>query len=729
MTEFGLLFGLLMLCGTLCAANFGSGFTYQGRLIDNGRLATGLYDLKFRLLAGETEVEVPVTQLGIPVEDGAFSTIVNFGPAAFNGDERELEISVRSNGTSEAFLVLARQPVTPVPYSLYAGDAGHALTSASVEWSGITSVPLLLSSLGIASTNGPLQLDAPQVAIGTTTPGAKLHVRAANNAAMLIESVSDIGTWLSLRNGAAGGRTWSIVSSGPGNGEGAGKLLFYDGALSQMSLSSTGVHARVLEADTFRLPRGVQAGGVLTARANGEAYWSTNIISLFNEDGIALRGMTTRGTGVLGDNQGSDTVGHAGYFNGRVRILGTLTIDRNLAANGGITTPRVLATTVQATMVQGSSIVATNNPGITVAGYTTDGTAIFGDNQNSDSIGHAGFFNGRVRVTQGLNVGGSVNANAVSANTINASGVSSTSTSGFGLAGYTTDGTAIYGDNGNSDTLGHAAWFNGRVRVTQGLTVDGPLNANGSGLRNLNASYLSEGIIPAERVPPHLLRPFAARGLEVVMTNSPSHAIAIRGEVSGYPENNSMIGVFGQGGLYGVGVQGEGWFEAGIIGRSQTMTGVLAISPQGDLYQGRVMYSDGPVFRVSNRGDVYGRSFNNTSDRNQKEKFQEVNAREVLNKVTELPINTWSYKAQSDVRHIGPVAQDFYAAFNVGDSDKHIATVDFAGVALAAIKGLREVVTEKEQELQQLKKQNQDLAERLSKLEKVLGAALRTEAQ
>ena len=64
---------------------------------------------------------------------------------------------------------------------------------------------------------------------------------------------------------------------------------------------------------------------------------------------------------------------------------------------------------------------------------------------------------------------------------------------------------------------------------------------------------------------------------------------------------------------------------------------------------------------------------------------------------------TWSYKSEHDVRHIGPMAQDFYAAFNVGTDDKHIATVDEGGVALAAIQGLNQKLDEKDAEIQQLK--------------------------
>jgi cell division protein FtsB len=59
--------------------------------------------------------------------------------------------------------------------------------------------------------------------------------------------------------------------------------------------------------------------------------------------------------------------------------------------------------------------------------------------------------------------------------------------------------------------------------------------------------------------------------------------------------------------------------------------------------------------------------------------------------VAALPIKTWNYKSQdASVRHIGPMAQDFYAAFGLGSGDKTISTIDLDGVALAAIQGLHQ---------------------------------------
>jgi hypothetical protein len=66
-----------------------------------------------------------------------------------------------------------------------------------------------------------------------------------------------------------------------------------------------------------------------------------------------------------------------------------------------------------------------------------------------------------------------------------------------------------------------------------------------------------------------------------------------------------------------------------------------------------------------------------------------VDAQAVLAQVVAMPISTWNYKAQDDsIRHMGPMAQDFRAAFGLGVSDKLIDTIDPDGVALAAIQGL-----------------------------------------
>jgi hypothetical protein len=109
-----------------------------------------------------------------------------------------------------------------------------------------------------------------------------------------------------------------------------------------------------------------------------------------------------------------------------------------------------------------------------------------------------------------------------------------------------------------------------------------------------------------------------------------------------------------------------------------------------------------------------------SSDRNVKENFEAVDARNVLDKVAALPIARWNYKDEKGVTHLGPMAQDFHAAFAIGPDDKHISMVDADGVALAAIQGLNQKVEEQATELRSKDAELRTLKERLTDLENVI---------
>jgi len=113
-----------------------------------------------------------------------------------------------------------------------------------------------------------------------------------------------------------------------------------------------------------------------------------------------------------------------------------------------------------------------------------------------------------------------------------------------------------------------------------------------------------------------------------------------------------------------------------------------------------------------------GGSWSCTSDRNQKTNFEPVDAESVLERVVQLPMTTWNYKTQADdIRHIGPMAQDFYSNFGVGEDERHITGVDADGVALAAIQGLNAKL---ERENGELRNKNTELEQRLIRLEQTL---------
>ena len=77
------------------------------------------------------------------------------------------------------------------------------------------------------------------------------------------------------------------------------------------------------------------------------------------------------------------------------------------------------------------------------------------------------------------------------------------------------------------------------------------------------------------------------------------------------------------------------------------------------------------------------------SDRNRKHLFRAEDGESVLEKIAGMPIPSWSYKAQdASFRHLGPMSQDFYAAFGLGQDDLTIGTSDISGVNMLAIQAL-----------------------------------------
>jgi len=91
-----------------------------------------------------------------------------------------------------------------------------------------------------------------------------------------------------------------------------------------------------------------------------------------------------------------------------------------------------------------------------------------------------------------------------------------------------------------------------------------------------------------------------------------------------------------------------------------------------------------------------GNSWSCSSDRNLKENLTPVDGRDILQRLNTVPIQTWNAKGQDPaVKHLGPTAQDFSAAFALGDDDTRISTIDLDGVALAAIQGVYQIVQEK----------------------------------
>jgi hypothetical protein len=136
---------------------------------------------------------------------------------------------------------------------------------------------------------------------------------------------------------------------------------------------------------------------------------------------------------------------------------------------------------------------------------------------------------------------------------------------------------------------------------------------------------------------------------------------------------------------------------------------------------GYFLYSDGGLtsgVTVSPGGG----SWTSVSDRRKKENFREIDVEGILKKIAGLPLTNWNYKSQpATQRHIGPMAQDFYAAFQLDGigNDTTINTIDIDGVNMAAIQAL-------EKRTAQLQKENEELKSRLEQNTKRLQLASET---
>ncbi len=106
---------------------------------------------------------------------------------------------------------------------------------------------------------------------------------------------------------------------------------------------------------------------------------------------------------------------------------------------------------------------------------------------------------------------------------------------------------------------------------------------------------------------------------------------------------------------------------------------------------------------------ICAQSCNLDSDRAIKHGFTEVDRDAILRKLASLHVEGWSYRTEPGVRHVGPMSQEFSAAFGLGNSDRVINAVDANGVTIAAIQALLRRVEALESETRNLRRDNAQL--------------------
>lgn len=736
----------------------GTAFTYQGRLNDAGGLASGAYDLRFKLFTdplGNQQAGSTVLTNAVPISNGLFAVTLDFGPGLFNGSNYWLEIDVKTNGGAGYVDLSPFQAVTPVPYAVFAENAASGGLAAGIytnlvtlnnfsnnfngnfsgNGGGLTNVnATTLGGLGSPNfwqTGGNTGTSATNGNFIGTTDNQPLEIRVNGQRALRLEPNTN-----GMPNTIAGAPN-NYVDPGV-----VGATIAGGGALNQtISTFLPGPNSNHVAAifgaigggrmNTVGADHGTISGGL------------NNTIQTFGYDGVIGGGFgntirTNTFRSVIGGgsaNQVGPNISFAvigGGVNNAVQE-GSSTIsggegntiqplaDRSVIAGGG--NNRIIGSAAfsvystigggQANLVQTNGIFSAVGGG---QGNTVGSNSAYATISGGSSNAASGSF-----TTVG---GGSNNVAAGSFATVSGGGNNLASAKNSVVGGGTNnvaagDGGVVSGGYNNRANLNYTAIGGGYGNVANGADATvpgGSLNvaagvasfAAGSGAQALHdASFVwSDGQTFFASTAPRQFSVAAAGGV----------LLAANVQIGTGPGDYRNLGLGGgnsEGFLYGSypalgdGIHlGYNWYyDAGggghvynagggtsrisvQYGRIELAVGGVASAPLTD----RLVADSGGV-------TVFG-TFNNLSDRNAKQDFAPVSSTEILEAVVELPISRWSYKEDAATRHLGPVAQDFHAAFRIGTDDRHIAPIDEGGVALAAIQGLNQKIEERERSIE-----------------------------
>ena len=256
----------------------------------------------------------------------------------------------------------------------------------------------------------------------------------------------------------------------------------------------------------------------------------------------------------------------------------------------------------------------------------------------------------------------------------------------------------------------------------------------GGGVSNIIADNVDGGLIcggfrnailgSADGVP-RQTAPMIVGGSDNIISNS--HGSIILGGDDNSIGTNAHYGVILGGNTCGIGHNASNSLAAGYHGKANhkgsfVWGDVSSISDTTSTSNNQVTFRAAGGFRIfSNPGMTLGATLPSGGttwtalcDRNKKENIVPLDGKEVLARLAGVPICEWNYKDDpSRRRYYGPMAQDFHAAFGLGDDDTRINTGDLDGVALAAIQGLTQRLQEKDREIAELKSRLDALEARL----------------
>jgi len=771
----------ILLCASIlfainAALGQGTAFTYQGRLNDGGNPAHGTYDFRFKLFIdpdGNNQAGGTLLTNGFSLTNGLFMATLDFGSGFFNGSNYWLEVDVRTNGGSYQNLA-PLQPILPTPYAVFANTASNVSgTISSLSLSGTYGGAVVFNNNGNSfggsfSGNGANITNVNAITLnglsasnfwktsgnaGTTganfvgtTDNQPLELRVNAQRVLRLElnspdspnliggySNNFVGAGISgatIAGGGLNGLTNRITDFGFGGAIGGGRnnsVSSFNGTVGGGANNIAVGNAATVSGGSENFAGGDHdaiAGGQFNNTTNG--YHSAISGGLHNTNSGPVASIGGGENNLIGS--AADHAAIAGGFGNNISGSDGPVSDTIGGGNGNSVQMNVAYSTIGggiANIVQSNSLNSTVGGGSNNVIQTGSTNSIIAGGMNNTIQAYAstvggGYNNindgfaavigggeGNYELGDGSATGGGYfNSNSASAGTI--------SGGQNNFIGPYADHGAIGGGGGNSIV--------GSFALAVSCTIGG---GNGNSIQT-NVSYATIGGGTTNTIQPNAHDSTIAGGAGNFILGGGQHS-TIGGGVG-----NTNVGPFatipgGVGNLAGAeafaagtgaqaGNQGS-FVWADFSGSNLPSTNNNSVTMRG---AGGFRFFSNPTGTLGVYLAPNGSSWSVISDRNAKKNIQALNYEMILDKLSQVPVEQWNYKAEKDgdTPNFGPMAQDFKRAFYPGRDDKSISTLEFDGVEMAAIQGLNQKLQQKDAEIQQLQQNVAKLQQLVSQLAK-----------
>jgi hypothetical protein len=453
------------------------------------------------------------------------------------------------------------------------------------------------------------------------------------------------GLWSTIAGGSdnvASGE-FSAIGGGENNRAAGGRSIVGGGAQN----SANGDHATVPGGLNNAATNNAFAAGTRAKATNQGAFvWADSQNADFastTNDQFLIR--ASGGVGINTNNPGTNAL----LVGGTARITGNLQVDGNIAGNIAISNAEVDSVSSPEDFV----LNAGGTVGLVVQAEKTD--------QEADGNGF----------TRGRNLLAGYPSNGVGPNTIGA-----TIAGGGGIASI-----GIVATNGATN------WTTNN-RPNQ---VTGDFGTVGGGLGNTTEAFAGT-VAGGENNKAGGEHATVPGGLNNEASGTGSFAAGVNAKAT-----HDYSFVWGGDPTVDTESFGEGTYTASAPRGVRFITSASGTPDSGaEIQAGQSNWTNYPAPPIGASLEPNSTSWASLSDSNAKTAVTPIDHRETLRKVAALPVTAWNYTHDPNRRYIGPMAQDFHAAFGLGADDKHISTLDTDGVTLSAIKGLVEEIQEQD---------------------------------